>query len=361
MARPIKRLQAEPAVVEEELRRRSRARTSMVRERERAEIILLRLEGLGVAEIALRLKTTAKRVSTWSKRFETRGLAGLEEAAGRGRKPSIPTKKVDRVVTEVTRPPKGRKRWSVRSMGRHAGVSHSTVQRIWSKNDLKPHVTRTFKLSTDTDFEKKFWDVIGLYLDPPANALVLCCDEKSQCQALERSQPGLPLGPRHPRTMTHDYRRHGTTTLFAALDYLQGKLITRTEERHTHVEWLRFLKQIDRETPKSLELHLIADNYATHKHPKVKAWLAKRPRFNMHFTPTSSSWLNLVERFFADLTEDVIRSGSFASVKELVDDINAYLTERNANPQPYKWTAKGEAILEKISRARAALDKVEAA
>ena len=274
MARPIKRLQAEPAVVEE-LRRRSRARTSMVRERERAEIILLRLEGLGVAEIALRLKTTAKRVSTWSKRFETRGLAGLEEAAGRGRKPSIPTKKVDRVVTEVTRPPKGRKRWSVRSMGRHAGVSHSTVQRIWSKNDLKPHVTRTFKLSTDTDFEKKFWDVIGLYLDPPANALVLCCDEKSQCQALERSQPGLPLGPRHPRTMTHDYRRHGTTTLFAALDYLQGKLITRTEERHTHVEWLRFLKQIDRETPKSLELHLIADNYATHKHPKVKAWLAE--------------------------------------------------------------------------------------
>ena len=196
MARPIKRLQAEPAVVED-LRRRSRARTSMVRERERAEIILLRLEGLGVAEIALRLKTTAKRVSTWSKRFETRGLAGLEEAAGRGRKPSIPTKKVDRVVTEVTRPPKGRKRWSVRSMGRHAGVSHSTVQRIWSKNDLKPHVTRTFKLSTDTDFEKKFWDVIGLYLDPPANALVLCCDEKSQCQALERSQPGLPLGPRH--------------------------------------------------------------------------------------------------------------------------------------------------------------------
>jgi transposase len=360
MARPIKRLRAEPEVVEE-LRRRSRARTSMVRERERAEIILLRLEGVSVAEIAVRLNTTAKRVSVWSKRFEIRGLAGLEEAAGRGRKPSIPAKKIDRVVTEVTRPPKGRKRWSVRSMGRHVGISHSTVQRIWSKNDLKPHVTRTFKLSNDTDFEQKFWDVIGLYLDPPTNALVLCCDEKSQCQALERSQPGLPLGPGHPRTMTHDYRRHGTTTLFAALDYLEGKLITRTEQRHTHVEWLRFLKQIDRETPKSLKLHLIADNYATHKHPKVKAWIAKRPRFNMHFTPTSSSWLNLVERFFADLTEDVIRSGSFASVKELVDDINAYLAERNANPQPYKWTAKGEVILEKISRARAALDKAEAA
>jgi len=319
----------------------------MVRDRQRAEIILLRLEGVSVAEIAVRLETTAKRVSMWSKRFETRGLTGLEEAAGRGRKPSIPAKKIDRIVTEVTRPPRGCTRWSVRSMGRHAGVSHSTVQRIWSKNDLKPHVTRTFKLSNDTEFEKKFWDVIGLYLDPPANALVLCCDEKSQCQALERSQPGLPLGPGHPRTMT--------------LDYLEGKLITRTEQHHTHVEWLRFLRQIDRETPKGLELHLIADNYATHKHPKVKAWLAKRPRFNMHFTPTSSSWLNMVERFFADLTEDVIRPGSFGSVKEPVDDINAYIAERNANPKPYKWTAKGKAILEKISRARAALNKAEAA
>ena len=360
MARPIKRLETEPAVTEE-LRRRLRSRTCLVRERERAEIILLRLEGIGVAEIAARLKTTAKRVSTWSKRFETRGLAGLEEAAGRGRKPSLPVKKIESVVAEVTRPPKGRSRWSVRSMARHAGVSPSSVQRIWSKNDLKPHVVETFKLSNDPRFEEKFWDVIGLYLDPPERALVLCCDEKSQCQALERSQPGLPLGPRHPRTMTHDYKRHGTTTLFAALDYLEGKLIARTEARHTHVEWLRFLKQIERETPKGLDIHLIADNYATHKHPRVKAWLAKRPRFKMHFTPTSSSWLNLVERFFRDLTEDVIRSGSFASVQELVEDINAYLDERNANPRPYKWKAKGEAILEKIHRARAALDKADAA
>lgn len=360
MARPIKRLEAEPGVAEE-LRRRLRARTCLVRERERAEIILLRLEGVGVAKIAARLKTTAKRVSTWSKRFETSGLAGLEEAAGRGRKPSLPVKKIESVVTEVTRPPKGRSRWSVRSMARHAGVSPSSVQRIWSKNDLKPHVVETFKLSNDPRFEEKFWDVIGLYLEPPERALVLCCDEKSQCQALERSQPSLPLGPMHPRTMTHDYKRHGTTTLFAALDYLEGKLIARTEARHTHVEWLRFLKQIERETPKGLDIHLIADNYATHKHPKVKAWLAKRPRFKMHFTPTSSSWLNLVERFFRDLTEDVIRAGSFASVQELVDDINAYLAERNANPRPYKWTAKGEAILEKIHRARVALDKADAA
>ena len=246
-------------------------------------------------------------------------------------------------------------------MGRHAGMSHSTVQRIWVKNELKPHVTKTFKLSNDPKFEEKFWDVIGLYLDPPAKALVLCCDEKSQCQALERTQLGLPLAPKRPRTMTHDYTRHGTVTLFAALNAIEGKLIARTEEHHTHVEWLRFLKQIDRETPKDLDIHLIQDNYATHKHPKVRAWLKRHKRFKCHFTPTSSSWLNLVERFFADLTEDVIRSGSFASVDELARDINAYLAQRNANPRPYKWKAEGAAILEKIKRARAVLEKVQAA
>ncbi|MFO1083553.1 MAG: IS630 family transposase [Reyranellaceae bacterium] len=357
MARPIKRLEAEGEVVQE-LRRRARARTSTVRERERAEIVLLRLDGLSVNKVAEQLKTTAKRVSTWARRFERQGLAGLEEAAGRGRKPSISVHKIERIVSEVTRPPKTRKRWSVRSMGRHVGVSHSTVQRIWSKNELKPHVIKTFKLSNDPYFEAKFWDVIGLYLDPPTNALVLCCDEKSQCQALERTQPGLPLKAKRPPTMTHDYTRHGVVTLFAALIAVSGKLITRAEARHTHVEWLRFLKQIDRQTAKHLDLHLIADNYATHKHPKVKAWLARHPRFTMHFTPTSSSWLNLVERFFADLTADVIRAGSFTSVKALVDDINAYLVDRNAHPKPYKWTAKGDAILDKIRRARAALNKV---
>lgn len=300
-------------------------------------------------------------VSTWSSRFERYGLDGLKDKTGRGRKPSIPAAKIERVIIEVTRPPKGRNRWSVRSMGRYAGISPSTVQRLWTKNDLKPHVVKTFKLSNDPKFEQKFWDVIGLYLDPPAKALVLCCDEKSQCQALERTQLGLPLAPGKPRRMTHDYTRHGTITLFAALNALEGKLITRTEKRHTHVEWLRFLKQIDRETPKHLDVHLIQDNYATHKHPKVKAWLARHPRFKSHFTPTSSSWMNLVERFFADLTEDVIRTGSFASVAELVRDIKAYLAERNANPKPYKWKAKGGIILEKIRRAREALDKLEAA
>ena len=220
---------------------------------------------------------------------------------------------------------------------------------------------KTFKLSNDPKFEEKFWDVIGLYLDPPTKALVLCCDEKSQCQALERTQLGLPLAPKRMRTMTHDYMRHGTVTLFAALVQLTGTLIARTEVSHTHVEWLRFLKQIDRDTPPDLELHLIADNYATHKHPKVRAWLEKHPRFKMHFTPTSSSWLNLVERFFADLTGDVIRAGSFASVNELVRDIETYLAERNANPKPYKWKAEGAKILPKIKRARVALDKAEAA
>jgi transposase len=359
MVRPIKRIEAEPEIVKE-LRRRERAATSTVRAKERASMVLLRLDGMSVTAAAARLGTTPKRVSTWTQRFVTDGLKGLEDKPGRGRKPSIPAEKIERVVSEATRPPKPRKRWSVRTMSRHAGVSPSTVQRVWSKNALKPHIVRTFKLSTDPRFEEKFWDVIGLYLDPPEKALVLCCDEKSQCQALERTQLGLPLAPKRPATMTHDYTRHGTVTLFAALDALEGTLIARTEARHTHVEWLRFLKQIDRETPEDLDLHLIADNYATHKHAAVRAWLAKRPRFHMHFTPTSSSWLNLVERFFADLTEDVIRSGSFGSVKELVADIRAYLAERNGAPRPYKWKAEGAAILAKIQRARTALANAQA-
>ena len=360
MSRPIKRLRADPDVVKE-LRRRSCSTTIGVRDRERADIILLRLDGVGVEAVAERLKTTPKRVSTWSGRFEACGLDGLADQPGRGRKASIPEAKVACVITEATRPPKGRRRWSIRSMSRHAGISASSVQRIWSKNDLKPHRLKTFKLSNDPRFEEKFWDVIGLYLNPPAQALVLCCDEKSQCQALERTQLGLPLAPRRPPTMTHDYIRHGTVTLFAALSQLTGTLITRTETSHTHVEWLRFLKQIDRETPRDLDLHLIADNYATHKHPKVRAWLAKHPRFRMHFTPTSSSWLNLVERFLADLTDDVIRAGSFTSVNELVRDIKAYLAERNAHPKPYVWRAEGVEILAKIERARAVIEKAAAA
>jgi transposase len=359
MARPIKRIAA-GADVRKELRRRARASTSTVREQKRAEIVLARLDGLSVTAAAEKLGTTPKRVSTWTKRFEQDGLAGLEDRPGRGRPPSIPEAKVERIVTEATRPLKPRTRWTLRTMAKHAGVSATTVHRIWSSNELKPHVVKTFKLSNDPKFEEKFWDVVGLYLDPPEKALALCCDEKSQCQALERTQLGLPLAPKRPPTMTHDYKRHGTITLFAALNALEGKLIARTEERHTHVEWLRFLKQIDRETPKDLDIHLIQDNYATHKHPKVMEWLDRHPRFKSHFTPTSSSWMNLVERFFADLTADVIRAGSFGSVRELVRDIEAYLKERNQSPRPYTWKADGAAILAKIKRARAALEKIEA-
>jgi transposase len=207
-------------------------------------------------------------------------------------------------------------------------------------------------LSNDPQFETKFWDVIGLYLNPPEKALVLCCDEKSQCQALERTQPGLPLGVGHIRTQTHDYIRHGTVTLFAALSYLDGKILSQTKRRHTHKEWLQFLKHLDQETPTDLDLHLIVDNYSTHKHPKVKAWLAKRPRVHIHFTPTSSSWMNLVERFFRDLSEDVVREGSFESTGQLTEAIVGYLAERNLNPVRYQWRAQGVAILEKIQRAR---------
>lgn len=240
-------------------------------------------------------------------------------------------------------------------MARHSGLSRSAVQRLWAANDLKPHRTRTFKLSNDPQFEAKFWDILGLYLNPPTRALVLCCDEKSQCQALERTQPGLPLGQGHIATRTHDYYRHGTVTLFAALNYLNGKILAERAPRHRHQEWLKFLQRIEREAPPGVDVHLILDNYATHKHPKVLRWLARRPRFHLHFTPTSASWLNLVERFFRDLSQDVVLPGSFASVDELTDAIWAYLAERNLKPQRYEWRADGKAILEKICRAREAL------
>jgi transposase len=236
-------------------------------------------------------------------------------------------------------------------MAAHQGVSKATVQRLWARNDLKPHLTKVFKLSSDPAFEAKFWDVIGLYLDPPERALVLCCDEKTQIQALQRSQPGLPLGVGHLRTETHDYYRHGTVTLFAALDYLEGKVLARTAPKHTHRQWLDFLKHIDRETPAELDLHLVLDNYATHKHPKVKQWLAKRPRFHLHFVPTSSSWLNLVERFFRDLSQQAILPGSFGSVPELVDALMQYLARHNLQPKRYVWRAEGAAVLAKIQRA----------
>lgn len=357
MARPIAVIELTPDE-RATLRRRVGAPSSAQRDVLRARIVLLRAEGRREADVAEEVGTSINTVSLWSKRFEEQGLAGLDDAPGRGRKPWLAPEKIRKVVTEVTRPPKGRRQWSTRTMAAAVGMSHQSVHAIWKKNDLKPHLVRTFKISNDPQFEEKFWDIIGLYLDPPDKALVLCCDEKSQCQALERTQPGLPLGIGEIRTKTHDYRRHGTITLFAALNYLEGKLITRTEAKHTHVEWLRFLRQIDRETPAALDIHVIADNYATHKHAKVKAWLSKHPRFHLHFTPTGSSWMNLIERFFADLTNECIREGSFQSVRELVQAIEEYLALRNENPKRYVWRAKGEEILRKIARAKEALQSV---
>jgi transposase len=356
MARSVSKLELSERQ-RREVTRWVRAPTATQREVRRARIVLLRAEGKTQEQTAKEVGVNRPVVALWEQRFRRAGIAGLTDAKGRGRKQSIPAKTAERVLTEAVQPPPGRTRWSVRSMARHAQVSPATVQRLWSANDIKPHQLRTFKLSRDKQFAAKFWDVVGLYLNPPDRALVLCCDEKAQCQALERTQPGLPLGIGHVRTRTHDYVRHGTITLFAALGYLDGKIISRIAPRHTHVEWLAFLKRIDRETPAELDLHLIADNYSAHKHPHVKQWLAKHPRFRMHFVPTSSSWLNLVERFFRDLSEDAIREGSFTSVRELIQAIEIYLVQRNLDPKPYRWRAKGEDILAKIQRAREAMAK----
>lgn len=366
MARTIK-----PLSITTEQRRELRGLinrpTASYRDNRRAWIILNRADGRSQEETATQVGVSRQRVIHWEKRFREAGLAGLAEAKRSGRRPSIDPKIREKIVVRATQPPANRKRWSVRTMAQLTGVSKATVQRIWSANAIKPHITRTFKLSNDKHFETKFWDVIGLYLNPPDRALVLCCDEKSQCQALERTQPSLPLKGGHPCTRTHDYKRHGTITLFAALSYLDGKIFSATAAKHTHRQWLSFLKQLDAETPPGLTLHLVADNYSTHKHPKVKSWIRWRNqreqkvlgqnRIVLHFIPTSSSWMNLVERFFRDLTEDVVRAGSFTSTQELITDITQYLAERNLNPKRYIWKAKGAEILAKIQRAREALAK----
>lgn len=365
MPRPVRALSV-TADQREELRRLIARPTATQREVRRARVVLARAEGLSQEDAARRVGVNRLTVSRWEERFGRKGFGGLVDGVGRGRRESIDAEVRERVILEATKPPRGYARWSVRRMAKALGVSKNTVQRLWSSNDIKPHVTRTFKLSNDPRFEAKFWDVIGLYLDPPGRALVLCCDEKSQCQALERTQPGLPLGAGHVRTRTHDYYRHGTITLFAALSYLDGKVFSLTAAKHTHQEWLRFLKKLDRETPVGITLHLIEDNYGTHKHPAVRSWVKWRnarhrrehgvDRIVEHFTPTSSSWMNLVERFFRDLTEDAIRPGSFGSVRELASTVEAYLAERNLSPKRYVWKATGAEILAKIQRARAVLN-----
>ena len=367
MARPIHVLPLDPVQLRELQTMIKRPKASQ-REVRRASIILARAGGHSQQRTATLVGVNRPVVAKWERRFVKSGLSGLAEARRSGRKPSIAAQTRAEIITQATLPPPGRTQWSSRAMAKAKGVSHNTVQRLWRANDIKPHITRTFKISNDKNFEAKFWDVIGLYLDPPERAVVLCCDEKSQCQALERTQPGLPLGPHRVRTGTHDYIRHGTITLFAALSYLDGKIFRQTAERHTHEEWLHFLKHLGKQTPAGLTLHLIVDNYATHKHPKVKSWIKwcnqrhrKQhgvDRMILHFTPTSSSWMNLVERFLRDLTVDCVRDGSFTSVGELVSSIETYLAQRDLDPKRYVWKAEGQEILRKIQRAKDALATV---
>jgi len=269
------------------------------------------------------------------------------------------TAPIDEIV-ELTQhsKPDGQTHWSCRTMAKKVGVSPATVQRVWSARGLKPHLVHTFKLSNDPRFEEKLIDVVGLYVNPPDNAVVLCLDEKSSVQALDRTQPSLPMTKGRAATMTHDYKRNGTTTLFAALDVLTGKVIGQCLPRHRHEEFLRFLRKIEREVPKGLQVHLICDNYATHKHPDVKAWLAKHPRFHLHFTPTSASWLNLVERWFRELTDKALRRGVFHSVPDLIAKIEEYLAAHNDDPKPFVWTATADDILAKVARGRVALQAV---
>jgi transposase len=344
----------------EELRSYVRGRSVSVRLAERARIVLLASEGKQDKEIGALLGTTRQKVSRWRKRFLRLGIEGLKKDAPRpGRKKQVSAAAIEEIVRRTLhQTPPMATHWSTRSMASVSGVSPATVGRIWHAHGLKPHLVRTFKLSQDPHFLEKLEDIVGLYLSPPEHALVLSCDEKSQIQALDRSQPGLPLKKGRAGTVTHDYLRHGTTTLFAALNTLDGTVIGTCLKRHRHQEWLKFLRLLDRETPPAKTLHLIVDNYATHKHPKVKRWLARHPRFQAHFTPTGASWLNMVERFFRDLTHNQLRRGVFHSLDDLLRTITAYIEHHNGRPKPIIWTAKATDILEKVKRARLAYNKL---
>ena len=342
------------------LEKLSRSQTAPQRQVMRAKALVMAADGVANEHIAASVGVSATTVRAWRSRFAEEGLAKLGQVrTGRGPKPSITAEQVEQVVHDTLHArPKGETHWSTRSMACHAGVSRSTVQRIWHARGLKPHLVDTFKVSTDAAFEEKLIDVVGLYLNPPENAMVLCMDEKSQVQALQRSQPSLPMKKGRAGTMTHDYKRNGTTTLFAALNVLTGVVIGQCLPRHRHEEFLKFLRTIDREVPEGLAVHLILDNYATHKHPDVQRWLARHKRFYLHFTPTSSSWLNLVERWFRELTDKALRRGSFNSVPDLIAAIEDYLDAHNDDPKPFKWTATADAILEKVRRGRVALQTI---
>jgi transposase len=324
----------------------------------RARIVLLDSEGLTAEAIAAAVDKSLLTVRRWRGRYLAKGVDGLLKDATRpSRVKPLPPETVERVVHMTLREkPPNATHWSLRSMAKAAGISYSSVQRIWQAHGLKPHLVKTFKVSRDKNFAAKVTDVVGLYLNPPDKALVLCVDEKSQIQALDRTQPGLPMKKGRAGTMTHDYKRNGTTTLFAALNMLDGSVIGTCMPRHRHREFLRFLKLIDQKTPAGLDLHLIVDNYATHKTPAVKRWIKAHPRFHLHFTPTSASWLNMVERFFAEITRNRIRRGAFKSVAQLKDAILQYLEKHNADPKPFVWTKSASQILEKVARAKQVLE-----
>jgi transposase len=324
----------------------------------RARIALLSADGIATGEIMQQLGTSTPTITRWRNRYETTGIAGLLKDRSRpGRKRRIEENRVREVVEKTLqeKPPQAT-HWSTRSLAAAVGLSPATVQRIWKEHGLKPHLIRSFKLSRDPRFIEKLHDVVGLYLNPPEHALVFSVDEKSQIQALDRTQLGLPMKRGQAETVTHDYKRNGTTTLFAALNTLDGKVIGQCLPRHRHQEFLRFLRTVNRQTPKGLDLHLILDNYATHNHPAVKEWLVKNPRFSFHFVPTSSSWLNMVERWLSQITQKRIRRGVFPSVPDLIAAITEYIGFTNDNPKPFVWTATVELIIAKVKRANEALD-----
>lgn len=333
------------------LMRIAESQTAEVRLARRAGIVLLCADGFDNKTVGEILGVDRIQVGRWRERYAVGGLAAISKDLPRGGRPTrVDAKQVIARTTQSV--PEAATQWSSRKLATAlGGVSHSTVSRIWKKHGLKPHRVERFKVSRDPDFVEKLEDVVGLYLSPPEHALVLCCDEKSQIQALDRTQPGLPMKKGRAATMTHDYKRHGTATLFAAMNTLDGSIISRCDKRHRHSEWLAFLKQIDRETPADKSLHLICDNYATHKHPVVQAWIEEHPRFHLHFTPTSASWLNMVERFFHDLSVERLRNGVFRSVPELTKTIEEYVAHHNKNPKPFIWTAEAKDILAKVIRA----------
>jgi transposase len=326
----------------------------------RARIVLLAAEGLGTRAIMRRSGKGKHSVTRWRERFQAEGVDGLLRDKTRpSRIPPLPVAVREHTVAlTLTDPPGEATHWTARMMAEAAGISVSSVQRIWRGHGLQPHRVRQFKLSRDPQFTTKLNDIVGLYVDPPAHAVVLSVDEKSQIQALDRTQPGLPMKPGRCGTMTHDYKRHGTTTLFAALNVLEGKIIGRCMQRHRHQEFIRFLNAIEAEIPDGKIVHVVLDNYATHKHPKVQAWLARHPRFVFHFTPTSTSWLNAVEGFFAKLTRRRLKRGAFRSIVDLQAAINRFLRETNDDPKPFVWTADPNKIIAAVKRGYQALDSI---